>query len=118
SVDAPRARASGLASPTLLPLATLPWRWMAPVANNNASARLVFPAPAGPTSATALGPFLVPFMTILLLGRRAAWALSETAILGVARLRLSRAQRKSATQEPGETAVVDIAWLGQVLRYE
>src|SRR3954468_8479331 len=56
SVDPPRARASGLASPTLEPSATEPCRPIAPAAKRRASARLVLPAPPGPTSAMVLVP--------------------------------------------------------------
>src|SRR5438067_4260353 len=41
----------------LEPLAVDPNRSLAPAANNIASARLVFPAPAGPTSAITRVPF-------------------------------------------------------------
>src|ERR1041384_7595015 len=56
SVEPPRARASGLESPMLVLSATLPCRPVAPAAKRRASARLVLPAPPGPTSAI----FLVP----------------------------------------------------------
>ena len=56
SVDPPRARASGLKSPTLLFAAVSPCRSIVPLANSIASARQVLPAPAGPTSAMALVP--------------------------------------------------------------
>src|SRR5881227_3404188 len=42
----------------LEPLAVDPNRSVAPAANNIASARLVFPAPAGPTSAITRVPFV------------------------------------------------------------
>src|SRR5919112_2326959 len=57
SVEPPRCRLSGLESPMLEPLAVDPNRSLAPAANNIASARLVFPAPAGPTSAITRVPF-------------------------------------------------------------
>src|SRR5688572_32668911 len=44
----------------LEPLSVEPWRLVAPAANSIASARLVFPAPAGPTSAIARVPFDLP----------------------------------------------------------
>ena len=53
----PRWRLSGLESPMLEPLAVDPNRSVAPAANSIASARLVFPAPAGPTSAITRVPF-------------------------------------------------------------
>src|ERR1051325_2360028 len=56
SVEPPRARASGLESPTLEPSATEPCRPIAPAAKRRASARLVLPAPPGPTSAIVLVP--------------------------------------------------------------
>src|SRR3954447_7355891 len=58
SVRAPRCRLSGLESPMLEPLAVDPNRSVAPAANNIASARLVFPAPAGPTSAITRVPLV------------------------------------------------------------
>src|SRR6476620_6631709 len=57
SVEPPRCRASALESPMLEPLAVDPNRSVAPAANSIASARLVFPAPAGPTSAITRVPF-------------------------------------------------------------
>ena len=48
--------ASGLELPMLEPLAVDPNRSVAPAANSIASARLVFPAPAGPTSAITRVP--------------------------------------------------------------
>src|SRR6476620_11359429 len=56
SVEPPRWRDSGLESPMLEPLAVDPKRSVAPAANSIASARLVFPAPAGPTSAITRVP--------------------------------------------------------------
>src|SRR4051812_10983107 len=44
----------------LEPLAVDPNRSVAPAANSIASARLVFPAPAGPTSAITRVPFVSP----------------------------------------------------------
>ena len=52
SVDWPRCRASGLASPTLL-APTSPWRRIAPLAKSMASKRVVLPAPGAPTRAMA-----------------------------------------------------------------
>src|SRR3546814_4622878 len=63
SVGAVRARSSALASPTLVPASTLPCRLIAPPAKSSASARLVFPAPPGPTSATTLHASHFPSMT-------------------------------------------------------
>src|SRR5690606_12315246 len=67
----------GLASPTLEPLAGEPWRSMVPEANSIASARLVFPAPAGPTSAIArvplaIAPLGMRLSSVRLCGRRVA----------------------------------------------
>src|SRR6476620_6788730 len=56
SVEPPRERDSGLESPMLEPLAVDPNRSVAPAANSIASAKLVFPAPAGPTSAITRVP--------------------------------------------------------------
>src|ERR1051325_2098373 len=56
SVEPPRCRLSGLESPMLEPLAVDPNRSVAPAANSMASAILVFPAPAGPTSAITRVP--------------------------------------------------------------
>ena len=50
----------------LLPFAVEPSRSVAPAANNMASARLVFPAPAGPTSAIARVPLAIPGMRLSL----------------------------------------------------
>src|SRR5437588_6706330 len=50
----------------LEPLAVDPRRSVAPAANSMASARLVFPAPAGPTSAITRVPFDSPAMRISL----------------------------------------------------
>src|ERR1051325_10176536 len=58
SVEPPRWRASGLEAPMLEPLAVDPNRSLVPAANSIASARLVFPAPAGPTSAITRVPLL------------------------------------------------------------
>src|SRR5688500_13873328 len=44
----------------LEPLSVEPWRLVVPAANSIASARLVLPAPAGPTSAIARVPFDLP----------------------------------------------------------
>ena len=66
------ARASGLASPTVLPAATLPCRPIAPAANSRLSARLVFPAPPGPTIATNRVPALFSGMLLSLRSRERA----------------------------------------------
>ena len=50
----------------LEPLAVEPKRSVAPAANNIASARLVFPAPAGPTSAITRVPLESPAMRLSL----------------------------------------------------
>src|SRR5947209_14511595 len=47
-----RLISSGSKSVVVVPSSTRPWRLMAPEQNNRASARLVFPAPPCPTSAT------------------------------------------------------------------
>src|SRR5580692_8371506 len=49
-------RASLLASPTVVPTSTGPWRWMAPVRARIASRSVVLPLWNGPTSAMHLGP--------------------------------------------------------------
>src|SRR5215470_5395904 len=54
-------RASLLASPTVVPASTVPWRWTAPVRARIASRSVVLPLWNGPTSAMHRGPgFLVP----------------------------------------------------------
>src|SRR5258707_1932287 len=54
-------RASLLASPTVVPASTVPWRWTAPVRARIASNNVVLPLWNGPTSAIHRGPkFLVP----------------------------------------------------------
>src|SRR6478736_2234292 len=54
-------RASLLASPTVVPASTVPWRWIAPVRAKIASSNVVLPLWKGPTSAMHRGPeFLVP----------------------------------------------------------
>src|ERR1700736_4362123 len=50
-------RALGLASPTEVPAATLPARWIAPVRANIASRSVVLPLWKGPTSAMHRGPW-------------------------------------------------------------
>src|SRR6266849_2346361 len=58
-------RASLLASPTVLPASTVPWRWIAPVRARIASSRVVLPLWNGPTSAMHRGPVArVPFCAI------------------------------------------------------
>src|SRR5262249_2276469 len=55
------SRASLLASPTVVPASTVPWRWTAPVRARIASRSVVLPLWNGPTSAMHRGPrFLVP----------------------------------------------------------
>src|SRR5438093_3420176 len=49
-------RASLLASPTVLPASTVPWRGIAPVRARIASSSVVFPLWNGPTSAMHRGP--------------------------------------------------------------
>src|SRR3984893_18067983 len=54
-------RVSLLASPTLVPASTVPWRWIAPVRARIASNSVVLPLWNGPTSAMHRGPLgLVP----------------------------------------------------------
>src|SRR5580692_10678705 len=53
-------RASLLASPTVVPTSTGPWRWMAPVRARIASRSVVLPLWNGPTSAMHLGPLVPP----------------------------------------------------------
>src|ERR1700692_1181910 len=54
-------RASLLASPTVLPASTVPWRWIAPVRARTASSSVVWRLWNGPTSAMQRGPVaLVP----------------------------------------------------------
>src|SRR5690606_16217473 len=48
----------------LVPSATDPWRVVAPAAKRRASARLVLPAPPGPTSAMVLVPAALPGMIV------------------------------------------------------
>src|SRR5436853_197011 len=58
-------RASLLASPTVLPASTVPWRWIAPVRARIASSSVVLPLWNGPTSAMHRGPVArVPFCAI------------------------------------------------------
>src|SRR5579864_2706472 len=61
-------RASLLASPTVLPASTVPWRATAPVRARIASSKVVLPLWNGPTSATQRGPAarvpLPPFVAI------------------------------------------------------
>jgi hypothetical protein len=71
SVEPPRARASGLQSPTLVPFTVLPCRSIAPLAWSIASARQVLPAPAGPISAMALVPLTTLCMRVSLSHRGA-----------------------------------------------
>src|SRR3972149_5516927 len=53
-------RASLLASPTVVPASTVPWRWIAPVRARIASSSVVLPLWNGPTSAMHRGPeFLI-----------------------------------------------------------
>src|SRR3954451_3094214 len=61
----------------LEPLAVDPNRSVAPAANSMASARLVFPAPAGPTSAITRVPFDSPAMRLSLRAIRARESLSR-----------------------------------------
>src|ERR1700719_4382313 len=62
-------RASLLASPTVLPASTVPWRWIAPVRARIASSSVVLPLWNGPTSATQRGPValapLPPFVAMV-----------------------------------------------------
>src|SRR6187200_3332352 len=54
-------RASLLASPTVVPASTVPWRWPAPVRARIASSSVVLRLWKGPTSAMHRGPLgLVP----------------------------------------------------------
>src|SRR5438552_14028340 len=56
------SRASLLASPTVVPASTVPWRWIAPVRARIASSNVVLPLWNGPTSAMHRGPVArVPF---------------------------------------------------------
>src|SRR4051812_13685121 len=65
-------RASLLASPTVLPASTVPWRWTAPVRARIASSSVVLPLWNGPTSAMHRGPGArVPFCAIFRLPYRA-----------------------------------------------
>src|SRR6266851_4613007 len=58
-------RASLLASPTVVPASTVPWRGIAPVRARIASSSVVLPLWNGPTSAMHRGPeALVPFCAI------------------------------------------------------
>ena len=50
------SRASLLASPTVLPASTVPWRWIVPVRARIASSSVVLPLWNGPTSAMHRGP--------------------------------------------------------------
>ena len=59
------SRACLLASPTVLPASTVPWRWIAPVRARIASSSVVLPLWNGPTSAMHRGPEArVPFCAI------------------------------------------------------
>src|SRR5580698_9473509 len=62
-------RASLLASPTVVPASTVPWRWIAPVRARTASRSVVLPLWNGPTSATQRGPValapLPPFVAMV-----------------------------------------------------
>src|SRR5258707_2290085 len=62
-------RASLLASPTVLPPSTVPWRWIAPVRARIASKSVVLPLWNGPTSAMQRGPValapLPPFVAMV-----------------------------------------------------
>src|SRR3954452_6232224 len=65
----------------LEPLAVDPRRSVAPAANSIASARLVFPAPAGPTSAITRVPFAAsPAMRLSLRAVTARESLSREAL--------------------------------------
>src|SRR6266540_779224 len=58
-------RASLLPSPTVVPVSTVPWRWIAPVRARIASSSVVLPLWNGPTSAMHRGPEArVPFCAI------------------------------------------------------
>src|ERR1700751_1440612 len=54
------SRASLLASPTVVPASTVPWRWIALVRARIASRSVVLPLWNGPTSAMHRGPFALP----------------------------------------------------------
>src|SRR3954465_14086345 len=97
-------RASLLASPTVLPASTVPWRGMAPVRARMASSSVVLPLWNGPTSAMHRGPFgLVPLSAMSAsLGRRgdvprAAVAVCMTASLQAAG-QLARGRATAATR--------------------
>src|SRR5437016_7558828 len=63
-VEIPRLCSSGSKSDAVLPSSTRPMRWRSPLANNIASARVVFPELPCPTRATlrilAVGKFFTP----------------------------------------------------------
>src|ERR1700693_3166830 len=56
-------RASLLASPTVVPASTVPWRWIAPVRARIASRSVVLPLWNGPTNAMHLGPLGPPSLS-------------------------------------------------------
>src|SRR5882724_13714626 len=56
-------RASLLASPTVVPVSTVPWRCTAPVRARIASRSVVLPLWNGPTSAMHLGPLGTPSLS-------------------------------------------------------
>src|SRR6187431_3252160 len=69
-------RASLLASPTVVPASTVPWRWIASVRARIASRSVVLPLWNGPTNAMHRGPVArVPLfaISVSLAGRRAAF---------------------------------------------
>src|SRR4051794_13320382 len=86
----------------LEPLAVDPNRSVAPAANNIASARLVFPAPAGPTSAITRVPLV----------DSPAMRLSLRAVTG------ARVASHEGARAPSETITVRLFWaLGKRVRY-
>ena len=79
---------------------------MAPLAKSSASAKLVFPAPAGPTRATALTPLTVLAIIQLLIDTRGAGAMC------------AKAQEQHQTLVPSESQVLNLtcAMDGRLMR--
>ena len=78
-------RASLLASPTVVPASTVPWRWIAPVRARMASSSVVLPLWNGPTSAMHRGPRGPPPLSPISassIDRDRLWPVCDTIVSG------------------------------------